>query len=97
MARTDPQVNIRIPRELLMHLASEATANNRSTNAEIVSRLAASGETLRDRFAMAALPWAVSVAMEFSTKDASPAPTAAGLAYEMADAMLAEREKGGAA
>ncbi|SDP09259.1 Arc family DNA-binding protein [Phyllobacterium sp. OV277] len=39
MARTDPQINIRLPLELKEKLEDEARGNNRSTTAEIVSRL----------------------------------------------------------
>lgn len=45
MARTDPQVNIRVPAALIEGLKSAATENNRSFNAEIVARLEASFET----------------------------------------------------
>lgn len=39
MARTDPQLNIRIPAELKDALDAVAGKNNRSTTAEIISRL----------------------------------------------------------
>ncbi|MEN2002931.1 Arc family DNA-binding protein [Stenotrophomonas bentonitica] len=46
MARTDPQVNFRIPAELLEKIKEQAAANNRTITAELVSRLELSfGET----------------------------------------------------
>jgi len=42
MARTDPQLNIRIPAELKAALDAVAAENKKSTTAEIVSRLQAS-------------------------------------------------------
>lgn len=95
MARTDPQVNIRIPRELLQSVAAEATRNNRSTTAEIISRLHAANETLRDRFAMAALTGGLAeYANPASTgSDARSASWHAERAYEIADAMLEVRGK----
>lgn len=39
MARTDPQVNFRIPAELLEKIKEQAAANNRTITAELVSRL----------------------------------------------------------
>lgn len=42
MARTDPQVNIRLPAELLRRLEETATHNQRSFRSEIVARLDAS-------------------------------------------------------
>lgn len=51
------------------------------------------GMWIRDAAALAALPAAIQLAMQFNCKEASPAPTAARFAYELADAMIAEREK----
>jgi predicted DNA-binding protein len=42
MARTDPQMNIRLPFELKERLGAAARANTRTMNAEIVNRLEAS-------------------------------------------------------
>jgi Arc-like DNA binding domain len=42
MARTDPQINIRIPLGLKEQLGAAARANTRTMNAEIVQRLEAS-------------------------------------------------------
>lgn len=39
MARTDPQMVIRVPAELKEWLAAQATQNRRSQNSEVVSRL----------------------------------------------------------
>jgi hypothetical protein len=39
MARTDPQVNFRIPAELLEQIKDSAEKNNRTITAEVVSRL----------------------------------------------------------
>jgi len=39
MARSDPQMNIRLPEELKAAIEQAAKANGRSMNAEIVSRL----------------------------------------------------------
>lgn len=39
MARSDPQMVIRLPAELKEWLAAQATQNRRSQNGEIVSRL----------------------------------------------------------
>lgn len=87
MSRTDPQINIRLPADLLQRVAAAATENNRSTTAEIAARLDASGETLRDRFAMAALT------AYLSRPDADDRPYAeiADWCFDMADAMLAMR------
>lgn len=42
MARSDPQVNFRIPGDLLQRIKVEAARNNRTITAELVSRLEAS-------------------------------------------------------
>lgn len=89
---TDPQFKLRLPNDLLQALAGSANANNRSTNAEIVSRLEASGETLRDRFAMAALGIGIDWTEVHETGGYAEA---AQVAYEVADAMLAARKTGG--
>jgi predicted DNA-binding protein len=39
MARTDPQINIRLPHRLKERLSAAAGANTRTMNAEVVSRL----------------------------------------------------------
>jgi len=93
MSRTDPQVNIRIPADLLQRVAADATANKRSTTAEIVARLEATGKTLRDEFAMAALTGICS--NDHALNNYIPAQCAQW-AYQFADAMLASRQKAGA-
>ena len=45
MARTDPQINIRVPAELKKKLELLATENSRSLNAEVVTRLESSLNT----------------------------------------------------
>jgi hypothetical protein len=42
MARTDPQINVRLPSKLKERLVAAAQANTRTLNAEIVNRLEAS-------------------------------------------------------
>lgn len=42
MKRTDPQYKLRIPEDLKSQIEGAAKANNRSMNAEIISRLEAS-------------------------------------------------------
>lgn len=94
MSRLDPQINIRLPADLLARTEADAEANRRSLTAEIVARLSGTQANLRDQIAMAAL-----VALLTSPRDPVGEPTApnfAYLAYAQADAMLAERAKGGA-
>lgn len=45
MARTDPQINIRVPAELKKKLELLAIENSRSLNAEVVTRLESSLNT----------------------------------------------------
>jgi hypothetical protein len=54
------------------------------------------GMSLRDWYAGQMIPAAFAFAIELPSTKADPCPTAARLAYGMADAMLAERSKGGA-
>ena len=86
---------LRMPPALYQRVAAEAEANGRSMNAEIVARLEASGKTLRDEFATAALTGLCS-AHSSDGEWQVPERHAASKAYEIADAMLAERQKGGA-
>jgi hypothetical protein len=95
MSHTDPQVNMRLPADLLQRIAADATANKRSTTAEVVARLEASAKTLRDEFAMAALTGMLSHGQGPNTAWHDHMPSAAEWAYEFADAMLDAR-KGGA-
>lgn len=100
------KVIIRMPDGMRDEIQAEAKKNKRSANAEIVARLSQTGigggETLRDRFAMAALTGYL----------ADPTMRASGMSdrrveqffeelaensYEIADAFMAERQKAGAA
>jgi hypothetical protein len=56
-------------------------------NSEILARLDAGAETLRDRFAMAAL----TAYLMRPDADSEPYAATASWAFDMADAMLAER------
>ena len=90
----DPQFKLRLPRHLLMSIAEAANANNRSTNAEIVTRLEADGETLRDRMAMAALPIVAGHSWDHLGTTEAKLSAWATTAYAVADAMLAARQMG---
>jgi hypothetical protein len=98
----ETRITLRMPFELGERIAAEATANSRSMNAEIVSRLAGSPAAamvgLRDQFAMAvATGFVASMAHPDSGGPANHyASDVAEYAYSVADAMLAERAKGGA-
>lgn len=98
MARQDGYVRytLRIPPEVYDRFVAEV--GERSVNSAIVERLNSGGETLRDRFAMAALS---AIARDRELKGYSVVGIEAGKwmaeqAYGLADAMLAERQKGGA-
>jgi plasmid stability protein len=72
-------------------LKEAAAANNRSMNAEIVARLKSSGaETIRDRFAMAAL---TALCSNDGALHRYVPEHMAEWAYQFADAMVAQREK----
>lgn len=88
--QTDPQFKLRISPELKRGIEAAADANNRSMNAEIIARLEAGGEDLRDKFAMAALSIARDVCM---SRSQTIEEDLAAAAYKFADAMLAERAK----
>lgn len=112
----ETRITLRMPFELGERIAAEATANNRSMNAEIVSRLtgapAAATVGLRDQIAGQALVGLLSAgrhgvyerdgdgALADRPQDLEAEYPDEGwvayLAYAMADAMLAERAKGGA-
>lgn len=85
----DPQFKLRLPASVKAEVEASAAANNRTINAEIVHRLEAGDETLRDRFAMAALDRMISLC-EDQNGGWDPVAVAAGC-YAMADAMMAER------
>lgn len=91
---------LRLPDGLRDDIKSAAKANNRSMNAEIISRLAGEQRTLRDQFAFDVMPTIIAMTntgvihlptYHMGTSLASLAEAA----YELADAMLAERAKGG--
>ncbi len=77
---------LRFPDGLRDEIKAAALMNDRSMNAEIVARLSGTQANLRDQIAMAAL------------RETYPASfqDVAKRAYAIADAMLAERAKGGA-
>lgn len=93
MAREDPQLKLRLPENLKTRIAEIARAKGRSVNAEIVARLSDNdGRTLRDWFAGQALTGLMSDA------GLRPASTSefehmARRLFQVADAMLAERDK----
>lgn len=96
--QNDPQLKLRLPQSLKTSIEVSAALNNRSMNAEIVSLLEAGGETLRDRFAMAALSGPIggilpSLYRERRDGDEYNAQSLAAGAYDVADAMMAERSK----
>jgi hypothetical protein len=90
------RLTVRIPRDIYERIAG--LPGEGSINAKIVNALdaAALAETLRDRFAMAALPALLTEMYTHSVRrdiavDVFGCATVA--AYQMADAMLAERDK----
>jgi len=82
---------LRMPDGLRGEIKAAAAKSGRSMNAEIVHRLSAAEQqtSLRDWFAGQAIPLAVA----FHNNPAN----AAKWCFEYADAMIAEREKGGVA
>src|SRR5690606_37080310 len=91
MAKQDEYVRytIRVPRPIYDRISS--LPGEGSINARIVNAIdaAASGKTLRDEFAMAAL-------IGMLANGLHPVEPVVGIAYSVADLMLAERKKGGA-
>lgn len=96
--RGSDQFVVRLPDGMRDQIAADAKAKGRSMNAEIVARIANSApeKTLRDEFAMAALP---SLLTEVYTNSrsknvlyANVFVIAASAAYEVSDAMIAARE-----
>ncbi|MGN6537670.1 MAG: Arc family DNA-binding protein [Mesorhizobium sp.] len=93
MAREDQHFRLRIPDALKTEVEAAAERNRRSMTAEIVARLAASfgtAETLRDRFAIAAL---TGLCGNDDALHRYIPEKIAEWAYQYADAMLAQREK----
>lgn len=89
MVQKQDRYIVRMPDGMRDRIRAEAAANGRSMNAEIVARLEASSKALRDEFAMATLT-GLATNLNLKLSDA------ASIAYRAADAMLAERKKGGA-
>lgn len=87
------QFPVRFPEGMREEIKAAAARNGRSMNSEILERLSASGigggKTLRDEFAMAAL-------IGMLANGLHPVEPVVGIAYSVADLMLAERKKGGA-
>lgn len=96
---------LRLPDGMRDALKASARLNERSMTAEIVARIAGTQANLRDQFAMAALTGALanqataSEAREVERRgDRSGAEFRQIIAeawFDMADAMIAAREKGG--
>lgn len=97
IGRGSPQFALRLPDGMRDEIKASAALNERSMNAEIVSRLTEVRASLRDQFAMAALTGLIASgndAYDLTDSD-TQAAYAAFRAYTVADAMLAIREKGG--
>lgn len=98
MARTDSQLNLRLPAELKALLEKAADENKRSVTAETVSRLEAgmpANVTIRDYFAAKALE-ALIVGRSWDHFKDEPAAmflTWCKSSYALADLMLIERAK----
>ena len=88
------QFVIRMPDGLRDEIKAAAKATGRSMNAQIVAQLEASGKTLRDEFAMAALTGMLAHGQGPNTAWHDHLPSAAEWAYEFADAMLVARKGG---
>lgn len=96
----DNKINVRLEDGMRDQLKTDAKANGRTLNAEVVARLSGSQISLRDWFAgqalageLAAEDMGVGAVLLRSKENAE---LMAARAYHMADAMLAERRKGGA-
>lgn len=95
MSREDAQFRLRLPHNLLAQVKADALASGRTINAEIVSILGERQTPLRDWFAGQAMAGLLAANATYGGKtDAREA--LASDAYQHADAMLAERAKGGA-
>lgn len=88
---------LRLPDGMRDEIKAAAAANGRSMNAEIVASLSASGETLRDKFAMAALPAVITATS--AGQHLRILPDGKGIrqamaedAYYLADAMMEARK-----
>lgn len=91
MSREDLHFRLRLPADLKAEIEAAAEANAKSMTAEIVARLRDREASLRDRFAGQAL---AGIAETYLGAAVDPAGYARA-AYAYADAMLAERAKGG--
>lgn len=93
------QYKVRFPDGMRDQIAAAAKANGRSMNAEIIARLAGEHETLRDKFAAAALPQLIAITERVTTARNISFEQAlheqSRQAYAVADAMLAARKAGG--
>ena len=90
------QFPVRFPDGMRDEIKAAAERNGRSMNSEILERLSASGiigsnKTIRDEFAMAALTGMLAAGDYAYDHD-----NASRDAYLYADAMLGQRQKGGA-
>lgn len=85
---------LRMQPALHAQIKAAAESNGRSMNSEIVSRLEDGGKTLRDEIAIAAMH-ALMVLHPAGRSVEGIAGGTASVAYDFADAMLAERQKGG--
>ena len=87
-----------MPDGMREEIAASAMANGRSMNAEIISRLSADGETIRDKFAAHALPQLIAITERVTAARSIPFEEAlkeqARQAYAVADSMLAARKAG---
>lgn len=94
-AQTQDKFILRLPDGMRDQLKADALINERSMNAEIIARLSGTQANLRDQFAMHI---ASGMAAFSGTAGVSYGPgDIAGRSYEVADAMLTARDKGGAA
>jgi hypothetical protein len=95
MARQDDYVRytIRIPRDIYERIAD--LPGESSINAKIVNALdaTASAETLRDKFAGQALSGLYAAAAQPMRADKEALAADVAVAFRIADAMLAERDK----
>ncbi|WP_019997288.1 Arc family DNA-binding protein [Aureimonas ureilytica] len=94
------QTNVRFPAGMRDELKAAAAKSGRSMNAEILARLGTAQKTLRDEFAMAALPEILRHWIEVesaNTEDDEARVNAQNVsrqAYAFADAMLSVRSEG---
>lgn len=109
MSRDFPQLKLRLPEDIKARIADAASLNGRSVNAEIVARLRSSEVSLRDHFAASIDGLSEDASPAYCEnlvgrplpdgfgRDAMQwwAEADAAFRYLKADAMLAERAKGG--